>query len=68
MASYAWGLGRNTNNEAEWLALYLRLELAKQLKINKITVLDDSKHETHKMNTGYNKGPIKTRRIYECIR
>ena len=67
VSSYSWGLGRKTNNEAEWLALYSGLEMAKQLKINKITILGDSKQVIHKMNNGYDKGEIKTRIIYEHI-
>ena len=66
--TYAWGLGRKTNNEDEWLALFFGLELAKQLKITKINVLGDSKQVIYKMNNGYNKGEIKIRRIYEPIR
>ena len=68
VSSFAWGLGRKTNNEAEWLALFFGLELARQLKITKIVVLGDSKQVIHKMNNGYNKGAIKIRIIYERIR
>ena len=67
VSSYAWGLGYKTNNEVEWLALFFGLELAKHLKITKITVLGDSKQVIHRMNNGYNKGAIKIRRIYERI-
>ena len=68
MSSYAWGLGRKTNNEAEWLALFSRLELMKQLNITKIIVLGDSKQVIYKMINLYNKGAVKIRRIYDCIR
>ena len=67
MSSYAWGLGRKTNNEVEWFALFFGLELANKLKITKIIFLGDSKQVIHKMINGYNKGAIKIRRIYERI-
>ena len=67
MSSYPWGLGRKTNNEVEWVALFFRLELAKQLNITKIIVLGDSKQVVYKMINGYNKGVVKIRRINERI-
>ena len=68
VSSYAWGLGRKTNNEAEWLVLYFRMNLARQLNISKIVVLGDSKQVIHKMNNGFSKGVIKIKRIHNCIR
>ena len=41
--TYAWGLGRKTNNETEWLALLNGLDLVKQNKITKVIVMGDSK-------------------------
>ena len=63
MTSYAWGLGRKTNNEADWLALYFGINLARQLNISKFTVLGDSKQVIHKMNKGFSKGVVKIKRI-----
>ena len=39
---FAWGLGRNTNNYAEWLALLKGLEIAITLGIKDLVVLRDS--------------------------
>ena len=68
VSTYAWGLGRKNSNEAEWLVLLFGLDLAKQHKITKITVMGYSKQVIHKMIYGYNKGEVKIRRIYERIR
>ena len=67
MASYAWGLGLKTNNESEWLALYFRIKLAKQLNISDIIILGDSKHVILQMIRGSCKKAIKTKRIHERI-
>jgi ribonuclease HI len=40
---YAWGLGKSTNNKAEFLAAYMGLKLAQDLNIQTLTVLGDSK-------------------------
>ena len=61
-------LVEKTNNEVEWIAFFFRLELVKQLNITKIIVLGDSKQVIYKMINDYNKGAIKIKRIYECIR
>ena len=68
MSSYSWGLGQKTNNEAKWLVLFFGLEQAKQLKITKIIVMEDSKKVICKMINAYNKGAVKIRRVYERIR
>ena len=68
MSSYAWGLGRKTNNDIEWLALFFGMNLARQLNISKIIVLGDSKQIIYKMNNDYNKGVVKIKIIYERIR
>ena len=43
ITSFAWGIGRKSNNEVELLSLYLGLELVGQNNINKILVVGDSK-------------------------
>ena len=43
ITTYAWGIGWKTNNEAEWLALYLGVELVRKNNIKKIIVFGDSK-------------------------
>ena len=42
VTTYAWGLGRKTNNEAEWLSLLFGMEQVTQNKITKVTVMGDS--------------------------
>ena len=59
MASFAWGLGEKTNNEAEWLVLYFRVNLEKQLNIMDIIILDNFKHVIHQMIKGSCKSVIK---------
>ena len=49
METYAWGIGQKTNNKAEWLALYLGMELVKNENIRKIIVFGDSKQIIQKM-------------------
>ena len=39
---YAWGIGRSTNNGAEWLALIKGLELARDMGIEEMSVIGDS--------------------------
>ena len=68
MSSYSWGLGQKTNNEAKWIGLFFGLEQAKQLKITKIIVMEDSKKVICKMINAYNKGAVKIWRVYERIR
>ena len=66
--TYAWGLGRKTNNETEWLALLFGMEQIKHNKITKVTVLGDSTQVILKMIFGYNKGAVKIQRIYDQIK
>ena len=42
LKDFAWGLGRSTNNKAEWLALLKGLEIAITLGIQELVVLGDS--------------------------
>ena len=42
VTTYAWGLERKTNNEAEWLSLLFGMEQVTQKKITKVTVMGDS--------------------------
>ena len=65
--TYAWVLGRKTNNEAKWLALYLGMYLGKQLGIVKITVIRDSKQVIQKMNSKSNTVMINSKRIFKRI-
>ena len=39
---YAWGIGRATNNGAEWYALIKGLELAREMGIEEMNVIGDS--------------------------
>ena len=39
---YAWGIGRATNNGAEWYALIKGLELAREMGIEEMNVIRDS--------------------------
>ena len=39
---YAWGIGKNSNNYAEWLALFKGLEMANTLGIKELVVFGDS--------------------------
>ena len=59
VASSTWGFGKKTNNKVEWLALYFRVNLAKQLNIMDIIILDNSKHVIHQMIKGSCKSVIK---------
>jgi len=65
--TYACVLGRKTNNEAKWLALYLGMYLGKQLGIVKITVIRDSKQVIQKMNSKSNTVMINSKRIFKRI-
>lgn len=40
--SFSWGIGRKTNNEAEWLGLIKGLELTRDLEIESLVVVGDS--------------------------
>ena len=43
VVSFAWGIGRKTNNEVKWLALFLGIDLVQKENINRIIVFGDSK-------------------------
>ena len=57
--TYAWGLGQNTNNKVEWLALLFEMEPIKQNKITKVTILGNCTQFIHKMISRYIKGAVK---------
>ena len=42
LKEYAWGIGRKTNNGAEWLALIKGMELARNVNIEELVVFGDS--------------------------
>ena len=65
--SFSWGIGHKSNNEAEWLSLYLGLELAGWNNIAQLTVSGDSKQLIQKMRMGYKHGAANCRRIYDRI-
>ena len=65
--TYAWGLGRKTNNEAEWLALFLGIVLVQKENINKIIVFGDSKQFIQKMRNGRNVVATNCNRLYNQI-
>ena len=48
--TYAWGIGRKTNNEAEWIALYFALELVEKENIQKIIIFGGPKQIIQKMS------------------
>ena len=54
--TYAWGLHRKTNNEAEWLALLFGMEQIKCNNYTKVTIPGDSIQVIHKMIFVYNNG------------
>ena len=39
---YAWGIGREKNNGAEWYALIKGLELAREMEIEEMNIIGDS--------------------------
>ena len=67
VTTFAWGIGRKTNNEAEWLTLLLGIDLIKKENINKIIVFGDSKQIIQKMRTNNNTGATNCCRLYNCI-
>ena len=42
MNEYSWGIGKKTNNGAEWLTLIKGLELARNVCIEELVVFGDS--------------------------
>ena len=62
---FAWGLGKKTNNEAEWLALLQGLQFLHSQNYCKVLIFGDSKHVISKMINGYPKGAVNCRRLYK---
>ena len=62
--TFAWGLGRRTNNEAEWLALIQGLHLLHNMKIHRVLIFGDWRHVIYKMVNGYPSRAIKCRRLH----
>ena len=62
--TFAWGIGRRTNNEAEWLALIQGLHLLNNKKLRKVLIFGDSRHVIYKLVNGYPTGAINCRRLY----
>ena len=67
VTSFTWGIRHKFNHEAEWLSLYLGLELAGWNNIAKIIVFGDPKHVIQKMRKGYNHGVVNCKRMYDRI-
>ena len=63
--SFSWGLGKKTNNEAEWLTFMLGFEITARKGISKIIIIGDSKKVIQKMKFGYKKGNIRYNRYIE---
>lgn len=49
--SFSWGLGKKTNNEAEWLALLHSLEIVASLNVGIPKVFGDSRHVIKRMRS-----------------
>ena len=62
--TFAWGLGRRTNNEVEWLALIQGLHLLNSKKISRVLIFGDSMHVIYKLVNGYPTRAINCRRLY----
>ena len=41
LKDYAWGIGKNSNNYVEWLALSKGMEIANMLRIKELVVFGD---------------------------
>ena len=62
--SFAWGLGKKTNNEEEWSTLMLGFEIITKLGIRKIVIIGDSRKVIQNMRSRYKKGNIRCKIIY----
>ena len=62
--TFAWGLGRRTNNKAEWLDLIQGLHLLNNKKLRKVLIFGDSRHVIYKLVNGYPTRAIKCRRLH----
>ena len=65
---FAWGLGRRTNNEAEWLALLQGLQFLHSQNYRKVLIFGDSKHVISKLINGYSLGAVNCRRLYNKVK
>lgn len=68
ITDFAWGLGRKTNNEAEWLALIFSLEMASNYSIANLKVYGDSRHVIQIMRRGYASPGSKADRYLQRIK
>ena len=69
MNDYAWGIGKNSNNYVEWLALFKGMEIANLLGIKDLVVFGDSllvTREARKLARNY-KTPTKMHHIFNSI-
>ena len=67
---FAWGLGRSTNNNAEWLALLKGLEIALTLGIRDLVVFGDSLlviKEVRKLARNYKNPSNKMHHIFNSL-
>ena len=65
--SFAWELRKESNNQAEWMALMLGVEIIAKLGISRIVIIGDSMQVIQKMQTGYKNGNIRCKRIHRKI-
>ena len=67
---YSWGIGKNTNNGVEWLALIKGLELVKNLGIEDLANLGYSMmviKEARNLSKNQKKPKTKTHHILKCM-
>ena len=67
---FAWGLGRSTNNQAEWPALLKGLEIAITLEIQDLVVFDDLLlviREARKLAKNYKRPSNKLHHIFNSL-
>jgi ribonuclease HI len=64
---YSWGLGEETNNNAEALSLWKGLGQAQKLAINEITVIGDSRILIQALVTNSLPNQMKLRQIFQKI-
>jgi ribonuclease HI len=65
--TFAWGLGTQTNNSAEFYALWQALRQALSLNIQAILVFGDSKLVVQVMRTKTKPSSLQSNRIYQKI-
>lgn len=66
-STFAWGLGIQTNNSAEFYAMWQGLWQALSLNIQAISVFGDSKLVVQAMQTKTRPSSLQTNRIYQKI-